>query len=69
MQQPLCELCLQRGHVTAATIADHIQPWRNYNEFMLNPLRSLCKPCHDGLRADNTPGRQRREIGADGYPV
>jgi 5-methylcytosine-specific restriction protein A len=48
-RNPLCVLCLQAGHVVAATVADHIErichaPERRLDE---SNLRSLCKRHHD----------------------
>jgi hypothetical protein len=38
-----CQLCLEAGHVTPATVADGIEPHRgHWNAFRLGPLRSLC---------------------------
>ena len=40
--EPLCRFCHERGRVTAATVADHIEPHRgNWNEFALGKLQSL----------------------------
>ena len=66
---PLCCLCKEQGRVTPATIADHNPPHRgDYNAFLLGPLRSLCKPCHDGLQAIKHKGYQS-DVGDDGYPI
>lgn len=66
-REPLCQICLEHGRVTPATVADHIVPWRDINTFLLGELRSLCASCHSSLsRPANTP---RRWIGEDGYPV
>lgn len=57
MRHPLCVRCTQLGVVTAATVVDHIIPhqgdiegpqslfWKQDNH------QSLCKPCHDGWKA------------------
>lgn len=51
-EHPLCEDCLAKGKVTAATDVHHIRsPFRKgeVNWMMLldyNNLMSLCKPCH-----------------------
>ena len=66
-REPLCRICLEHGRVTPATVADHIVPWRDYNEFVLNPLRSLCASCHSGLRKGDNSAKPW--IGEDGYPV
>ena len=68
--EPLCRLCLDRGDVTPATVADHIEPHKgNYNAFVLGPLRSLCAPCHDGLQPSFKRRGYSTAIGVDGYPV
>jgi 5-methylcytosine-specific restriction endonuclease McrA len=66
----LCELCLEVGRVTPATVADHIEPHRgNYELFRLGKLRSLCVECHNALDADNrAPVRSRSPVRADGTP-
>jgi hypothetical protein len=52
--EPLCALCLKRGLVTPATIADHDPPHRgDWNAFRLGPLQSLCRDCHAGKCADD----------------
>jgi 5-methylcytosine-specific restriction endonuclease McrA len=67
--EPLCASCLERNRVTPATIADHHPPHKgDYNKFVLGPLRSLCKPCHDGLQAIKHKG-YRPDVGDDGFPI
>jgi 5-methylcytosine-specific restriction enzyme A len=47
-QQPLCVMCLANGRVTAATIADHIQPHNgDLNLFWHGELQSLCTFHHN----------------------
>ena len=66
---PLCCLCEAKGRVTGATIADHFPPHGgDYNAFVMGPLRSLCKPCHDALSGIVHKGYSS-EIGVDGYPI
>jgi len=64
-KQPVCERCLERGLVRVATVADHIEDHRNWNEFLTGKLRSLCRECHE-IRH----GRLLvpTEIGEDGWP-
>jgi 5-methylcytosine-specific restriction protein A len=67
---PLCALCREAGRTTPATIADHFPPHAgNYNAFVLGPLRSLCKPCHDGLQPSFKHKGYRPDIGVDGFPL
>ena len=66
---PLCALCEEQGRIIPATIADHHPAHMgDYNAFVLGPLRSLCKPCHDGLSGFVHRG-YRPDIGVDGYPL
>jgi hypothetical protein len=65
--EPLCRICLQHGVVTAASVADHVEPWRDWNSFRCNELRSLCLSCHSGL---SKPGNKpKRWTGLDGFPL
>jgi hypothetical protein len=64
--EPLCRLCLERGHVVPAVVADHIQPHKgDYTAFRLGALGSLYKACHDGLDRTNN---LRAPVRADGTP-
>jgi 5-methylcytosine-specific restriction endonuclease McrA len=57
--EPLCKFCLERGIVTPATIADHIEPHKgDVNSFFLGKLQSLCWSCHSG---------QKQQIEKKGY--
>lgn len=54
---PLCKSCLKRDQITAATVADHIDPHRDdINLFFHGELQSLCSTCHSGYkqRLENT---------------
>jgi 5-methylcytosine-specific restriction endonuclease McrA len=67
--EPLCRLCLERGLVVPAVVADHIEPHRgDFTSFRLGALRSLCKACHDGLDRTNNPRHPAREDGSPGDP-
>lgn len=63
--QPLCENCLKEGRVTAATIADHVEPHRGDPDLFWNgPLQSLCDEapwrCHSSVKQrEERPGRTR----------
>lgn len=50
---PLCAYCLSLGYVTAATIADHIKPHKGNPRLFWDTsnLQSLCKACHDSVKA------------------
>jgi 5-methylcytosine-specific restriction protein A len=45
---PLCAGCQSRGIVTAATVVDHVWPWRAIgpHAFRANRFQSLCPECH-----------------------
>lgn len=67
--EPHCRLCAERGDVTDACIADHIQAHRgNYARFWFGRLQSLCKPCHDGLKQSLERGN-RAGCDVSGLPV
>jgi 5-methylcytosine-specific restriction endonuclease McrA len=67
--EPLCRLCLEAGHVTPATVADHIEPHRgDYRLFRLGALRSLCAECHHKLDGSDIPRSQVREDGTASDP-
>ena len=64
---PLCCLCMAKGEITPATIADHSPPHGgDYTLFLTGPLRSLCKPHHDGLQPSFRHKGYRLDIGVDG---
>jgi hypothetical protein len=59
--QPLCQMCLTRGLVTPAKVADHIEPHNgSWTKFRLGALQSLCFDCHD---------RRKRIIELRGYDL
>ena len=63
----MCALCLEAGHVTPATVADHITLHKgDFIAFRLGPLRSLCADCHNRLDAGNAP---RAPVRADDTPT
>jgi len=67
--EPLCRIYLEASRVTPASVADHVNPHRGDSAFRLGALRSLCKPCHDSLSADNRAlVRSRLPVRADGTP-
>jgi 5-methylcytosine-specific restriction enzyme A len=67
--EPLCCLCRPAGKLTPATVADHFPAHKgDYNLFLRGPIRSLCKPCHDGLQPAFKHKGYSSEIGPDGFP-
>ena len=69
--EPLCALCLNRGIVTVATVADHVTPHGgDWNRFLTAPLQSLCAVCHNNdKRYMDLHGKPRPIIGDDGWPI
>jgi 5-methylcytosine-specific restriction protein A len=67
---PLCCLCMAKGVISPATVADHSPPHGgDYNQFLRGPIRSLCAPCHNGLQPAFRHSGFKCDIGEDGYPV
>jgi hypothetical protein len=68
--QPLCEMCLKRGLVRIAEVADHIEPVNgDPHRFRFGKLQSLCRPCHEGTKQVIESRGYETAIGPDGYPV
>ena len=65
----LCAVCEKQGRITPATIADHHPPHKgDYSKFVLGPLRSLCRDCHQGVWAVDKRGYSLA-AGDDGLPT
>ena len=67
----LCQDCLSRGLVTAATECHHIIPRAKAGPHLArdDDVLSLCSDCHKA-RDDAELGRKRpRAVGLDGYPT
>lgn len=48
---PLCVMCEGQGHVTLASVCDHIEPHKGDEELFYNgPFQSLCKLHHDSTK-------------------
>jgi len=68
---PLCRICRETfNRLTPASIADHVIPHRGDAElFWYGELQSLCKPCHDGIKASiEKGGSPRLGCDRDGVP-
>ena len=66
---PLCHYCEQIGQVTEARVVDHVIPHRGDADFFFNgEVQSLCKLCHDSVKAREENGNAPR-FGLDGYPI
>ena len=69
-RHPLCAKCQARGHVTPATVADHIEPHKgNERLFFQGALQSLCASCHSSAKQAEEHRGYSTEIGLDGWPV
>ena len=69
--QPLCCFCKQRGLIVEAGVVDHIKPHKGDESLFFAPenLQSLCKPCHDGAKAEAESRGFVRGCGLDGLPL
>lgn len=49
-KNPLCRMCEQLGHITPATLVDHIIPHKGNQKLFWDKSnwQPLCAPCHDG---------------------
>ena len=67
---PFCTICAAQGREgVVAAVADHVTPHRgSWDAFVLGPLQSLCKSCHDHKRHAEIHGYSR-DIGIDGLPI
>lgn len=72
-QFPLCKMCLDRGIVTPANVADHIIPHRGDQQlFWFGELQSLCHHHHSSDKALLERGIVKdfeKDIGIDGWPT
>lgn len=67
---PLCEWCLEREEVTAASEVHHKIAHRGSEElFWSGPLVSTCKPCHSSRGQLEDNGKTVIRYGADGWPL
>lgn len=67
---PLCAMCKQTGHITPATVCDHINPHRGDPVvFYAGPFQSLCKPHHDGAKQSEERTGKIKGSDADGWPL
>jgi hypothetical protein len=67
---PLCTTCEERGSITPATICDHITPHKgNPDQFWNGPFQSLCKTCHDSVKAREEARGYRPGVDQAGRPV
>lgn len=68
--QPLCQWCLEREEVTAATEVHHDGAHRgDITRFYEGPFISTCKPCHSSRGQLEDNGKTVVRYGADGWPI
>ena len=69
-REPLCRYCERMGRITAATIADHIEPHRGDKvKFWRGALQSLCAECHSSAKQREESGSAPKGCDVDGWPV
>lgn len=67
---PLCIMCLNKGFVIAARVADHIEKHNgDVAKFWSGPLQSLCAECHSSSKRQIEDKGFVNDIGADGWPI
>lgn len=66
-REPLCRMCLSKGTVRQAVVADHIVALVNGGSDTEDNLQPLCQSCHDEKTRRDLG--LRPEIGVDGWPV
>jgi 5-methylcytosine-specific restriction enzyme A len=68
--EPMCRLCSEKGVLTPARVADHVERHNNdVNKFWCGELQSLCFNCHSNHKQQVELSGFSREIGADGFPI
>ena len=68
--KPLCRMCVERGRLTPATVADHLMPHNgDVNLFWFGELQSLCASCHGRDKRWEEHKGYRPDIGVDGWPT
>ena len=68
-RHPLCVYCEERGRITPATVADHIEPHRGDRmKFWRGALQSLCASCHSSTKQREEAGSAPKGCDVDGWP-
>jgi 5-methylcytosine-specific restriction endonuclease McrA len=70
-EDPLCTMCKAQGHLTAATVVDHVKPHKGDHAlfFAYANTQSLCKPHHDRAKQREDRRGYGGAIGPDGWPI
>ncbi len=50
-EEPTCRMCRQVGRTREADTVDHIQPKRDGGTDVRSNLQSLCRNCHNSIKA------------------
>jgi 5-methylcytosine-specific restriction protein A len=67
---PLCARCQEQGHITAATVADHVEPHRgDEQKFWNGALASLCKAHHSRTKQREEGLGYRVDVDEQGFPL
>lgn len=71
VEHPLCCYCEKIGHTTAATVVDHVVPHKGDLSLFWDRdnWQSLCKPCHDSVKAREERGGVVVGCDVNGLPV
>jgi 5-methylcytosine-specific restriction endonuclease McrA len=68
-QHPLCRFCLDKGIVTPATVADHVEPHDgDVTRFYTGALMSLCAHCHNSRKKFMEINGYAPDISLSGWP-
>jgi len=70
-KQPLCGYCQHLGVTELATVVDHIKPHKGDEVLFYDDknLQSLCKRCHDSVKAIEESRGVIMGNGLDGFPI
>lgn len=68
---PLCAYCMRQGKFVEAAVVDHIVPHRGDQALFWNRTnwQSLCKVCHDRIKAAEERSGRISGCGLDGLPL
>ena len=67
--EPLCRHCADEGHITAATVPDHIVPLSHGGSDDDSNIQCLCAQCHDRKTRREFGYKQKQNVDADGWPI
>ena len=65
----LCQPCLAKGLLTAATEVDHVISKAKGGTDAMENLRSICSPCHRRKTTIDAGRRPRRAFDVNGWPI